>query len=461
MRSFQILEPRATSSPLETQVTQPPIQEILRIKAQAEKQAVDAEKEIDNLQNTPEGAGCFCLFGNQQRNRLKKSIKAAEHIRTLALHQIDECEQALMAQANQPALSGTACVISQQNSYLDREEQTGGKDFGGEREPLSANALSNSQLNKVSPEKRKLQEATAAYNQALADHKRTLGARCANISVGEEQTPDQNQETFHRSESKLKALAYAGQHRALAERQLAEVKQIQVPFHNMRSISVCGLIHLKELLAKLEFFERKRPISSTTVREFILAGNPHPASMFPHCFSEDPPIIALTYEWRLDFDGIFSFLNTKQMMECNSTWNEKLPTDMSEIRIWIDVLFIDQLSSDIASCLEASEIVYRNAMFHLMLITDTIFTRAWCLFELAVRRQAQKGTLAIKSCDESICSNLVSDGNFFEGMKASNEGDKERIVKKITEAFDCVATFNYQMKVLFRALQGRWLPPRQ
>jgi hypothetical protein len=48
------------------------------------------------------------------------------------------------------------------------------------------------------------------------------------------------------------------------------------------------------------------------VREYLLAGNEHPSKLFPDCFSEDPPIAAITYEWRLSLADILSYLNPAQ-----------------------------------------------------------------------------------------------------------------------------------------------------
>ncbi len=48
------------------------------------------------------------------------------------------------------------------------------------------------------------------------------------------------------------------------------------------------------------------------MREYLLVGNEHPSKLFPDCFSEDPPVAAITYEWRLSFADILSYLNPAQ-----------------------------------------------------------------------------------------------------------------------------------------------------
>ena len=49
------------------------------------------------------------------------------------------------------------------------------------------------------------------------------------------------------------------------------------------------------------------------MREYLLAGNAHPSRLFPECFSEEPPVAAITYEWRLSFSDILSYLNPTQV----------------------------------------------------------------------------------------------------------------------------------------------------
>ena len=47
------------------------------------------------------------------------------------------------------------------------------------------------------------------------------------------------------------------------------------------------------------------------------SSSPPPATnacgrLFPECFSEEPPVAAITYEWRLSFQDILSYLNPAQ-----------------------------------------------------------------------------------------------------------------------------------------------------
>jgi hypothetical protein len=48
----------------------------------------------------------------------------------------------------------------------------------------------------------------------------------------------------------------------------------------------------------------------------------------------------LTYEWRLTFGDISTYLNQDQLAACYSKWNQtSLPSDPERLLIWIDVLF--------------------------------------------------------------------------------------------------------------------------
>ena len=114
-----------------------------------------------------------------------------------------------------------------------------------------------------------------------------------------------------------------------------------------------------------------------------------------------------------------------------------------------------QLSSNIAQNLVHAKTVYETAPFHIMLVTSTVFTRAWCLYELAVRRLAEKETLPVHSTRAELQRDLASRSNFFAGMKATKEEDKGTIRGEIVEAFG--ARFDLDMKPVFVASGGKWI----
>jgi hypothetical protein len=236
---------------------------------------------------------------------------------------------------------------------------------------------------------------------------------------------------------------------------------------SMRSISAQGLLDLLECLSSVQWFQSrgldKSSISSNHVREYLLSGGDHPARMFPDCFSEADPVAAITYEWRLRLWEVLSFLNPIRIGECNARHGCRIPTAMATLRVWIDVFFIDQLGADLASNLLRAQGVYVAAPFHLVLATATVSSRAWALFEIAVRRAAGLESVLVQSLldadpggsdparpDLSIKSFLAtSDGRTFEGMAASLEEDKALIRSKIVEAFGTPERFNRKMYTHF------------
>ena len=123
-----------------------------------------------------------------------------------------------------------------------------------------------------------------------------------------------------------------------------------------------------------------------------------------------------------------------------------------EKHIILSALSCGQLSSNIAQNLMLAQEVYSFAPFHLMLVTGTVFTRAWCLFELAVRRLANHETLPVESSREVLSQNVKSRGDFFGGMLASQEQDLVLIRAKIVEAFG--QRFDMDMKPVFLASGG-------
>uniref|UniRef100_A0A7S0MJ49 Uncharacterized protein n=1 Tax=Cryptomonas curvata TaxID=233186 RepID=A0A7S0MJ49_9CRYP len=241
------------------------------------------------------------------------------------------------------------------------------------------------------------------------------------------------------------------------------------PPNSIRSISIAGLLSLLTCLSGVHWFKSrgldKNRISSTHIRDYLFSGGTHPARLFPDCFSFTEPIAALTYEWRLTFGDILSFLNPIQIGECNDQHHCSIPAAMASLFVWIDVFFIDQLSTDIASNLLLAQSIYTDTPFHLALATSTVCTRAWVLFEFGVRRAAGKESILLKSLlavgqgggasarpDLSIDNFMAeSDGKLFQKMESFKEEDKVLIRCKIIEAFTSPERFNKEIYTRFYA----------
>ena len=140
---------------------------------------------------------------------------------------------------------------------------------------------------------------------------------------------------------------------------------------------------------------------------------PHNDPRYSSYFSNLPPEIALTYEWNTRFYQIKEFLNTENIARHNATLNPvasikdrlflmsmlwiclgtlpSIPVDINNHTIFIDILLNDQNSKDIKAELDAAELQYRSAPVHIVLGTRRVFSRAWCLYEIAIRSEARKG----------------------------------------------------------------------
>jgi hypothetical protein len=100
---------------------------------------------------------------------------------------------------------------------------------------------------------------------------------------------------------------------------------------------------LVKLLARTEWFTNSgldnASISSQDIRKYILDKNLHPQKLFPACFSDEEPNAPLTYQWTLSIRDILSYIGTEQFKE----WGSGAPIDISQVLLWIDVFFIDQV----------------------------------------------------------------------------------------------------------------------
>ena len=231
----------------------------------------------------------------------------------------------------------------------------------------------------------------------------------------------------------------------------------QQPLHSFKSFSVAGLIVLLHLLCDLPWFKGKgytiSNLDSSKIQEYLKGKNPHPATLFPYCFSFCAPVAAITYEWSLNMKDILSFINVAQIIKCSKRYGMMVPLDMSRLFIWIDVFFVDQLSPNVIAALELSDRIYSNAYFHLALGTETLLTRAWCLSEYAVRFGAGGKTLVLESSKVEKRFDLASflkqtDAKFYENMQAKFDDDKEKIRGKIDRNFVDSRHFNHVIKNL-------------
>ena len=131
----------------------------------------------------------------------------------------------------------------------------------------------------------------------------------------------------------------------------------QEPIHSFQSISIANLKVIVESMSNYVNTNILDPydVSPNDIWNYLVEGGTHPAELFPAHFSNDSPEAALTYERKLVFGDIFSFLNDEQLEATRSNWAIEYSLS-SQTRIWIDVLFIDQVCEQRRSYLSDHEV---------------------------------------------------------------------------------------------------------
>ena len=138
---------------------------------------------------------------------------------------------------------------------------------------------------------------------------------------------------------------------------------------------------------------------------------PHLHPKYKQYFVDRPAELALTYQWTSTFRELRAFLNQDNIRRHNRValdpnpglwarlalmsfawvWcpvRPLLPEDIDARTIFIDIMANDQNSPDIATELAKAEREYQGAPYHIIVATAGVLRRAWCLFEVAVRRGA-------------------------------------------------------------------------
>ena len=115
----------------------------------------------------------------------------------------------------------------------------------------------------------------------------------------------------------------------------------------------------------------------------------HPAKLYPELFSQDEPQVGVTYQWSLGLNRDDGLLKLAAGMDQN-------------LRIWLDVLFIDQLSTNIPMNLAKAQEVYGLSDQHWVFGTEKLLSRGWCLFELCLRASQKKQSLILGDLGGSV-----------------------------------------------------------
>ena len=123
-----------------------------------------------------------------------------------------------------------------------------------------------------------------------------------------------------------------------------------------------------------------------------------------------------------------------------------IPADIDSSTMWIDILFNDQNAIDIKKELARAERIYQNALFHAVLFTPTVLTRAWCLFEILTRKSSGKDVVVIGSDEVEGGFSDWEGGDFFQRMEATVPSDLEEIKDKILKKYVSPEKFNGEVE---------------
>ena len=147
-------------------------------------------------------------------------------------------------------------------------------------------------------------------------------------------------------------------------------------------------------------------VTSHHLRAYLLAGNNHPANDYPDLFSKEFPQAVLTYEWRLGMGTVSKILsdpavqNHPQLLRDPAVRREE--KDKANPRVWVDILFIDQLAKNIPVELGVAQEYYILCILHVVAGSETLLRSGWCLWELGLRAHAKEKSLIIGLLEKKV-----------------------------------------------------------
>jgi len=148
-------------------------------------------------------------------------------------------------------------------------------------------------------------------------------------------------------------------------------------------------------------------VTSHLLREYVLQGNNHPAKDYPDLFSKEFPQAVLTYEWKSSMSDVSKVLNDEKVVNHPTLLqdqNVRRRNGKANPRVWVDVLFIDQLAKNIPVELGVAQEYYILCLLHIVAGSDSLMHRGWCLWELGLRAHANKESLIIGTLGLQVSS---------------------------------------------------------
>ena len=156
---------------------------------------------------------------------------------------------------------------------------------------------------------------------------------------------------------------------------------------------------------KKELSDWKR-VTSHDIRAYLLADNKHPAKLHPDLFSSEFPQAVLSYQWDLGMDKVLNVLNDpKALNDADILKDSRVRRGKNGLpnpRVWVDILFIDQLAKNIPVELGVAQEYYILCILHIVAGSPTFLERGWCLWELGLRAHAKKRSVVIGELENKV-----------------------------------------------------------
>jgi hypothetical protein len=147
------------------------------------------------------------------------------------------------------------------------------------------------------------------------------------------------------------------------------------------------------------------------------------------------PYAVMSYQWQSKWGSIAEFILLS---------DKRVLADY----MWIDVLCLDQMSSDKMTTIKRSDEIYFNANeYHLMEIGS--LNRGWVLFELSSVKESMLPPAIHLSIGQDPAAITVMKqflrSSGFDGCNFTEESDREIVKKKIIDRYGSVAEFNLRI----------------
>lgn len=170
-------------------------------------------------------------------------------------------------------------------------------------------------------------------------------------------------------------------------------------------------------------------LSSSDLALYFKKNGMYPVSAFPEFYSSTPPTMVLTYHWGVAVGRVAQ------------SYLQNFPPDTT---IWIDILFVNQNSLDIITDVKRTHTIYQMAPVHLVIASNEVLARCWCIFEISLRAAANKQSFLVgngpNNPKKTVSINYQK--RYFEDMQATVPADLVEISKDIVRIYGSANKFN-------------------